>query len=168
MISRSRITFENRCQCIDKKIFHTHSERMRRVFDSSGPLLCLWLPPPLGWTDKVPSGMRILSRPAGRTPDICPGRSDFSPASSPIWGIPRWKASLGFSLYTSWQVTGPDPRFHRLLCLLEWSPPQQQRVAIPAQDSWRTTEVPCMHKDNSVHRLRLACVRSVGSVLRLW
>lgn len=126
--------------------FHTHLEGMCTVRDSSGPLLCLWGPPSPGWAHKVLLGMRTPSPLSGRTPDVCPGRSGLCPASSLIWGIPRWKAGSGSCFYTSWQVTGPAPRFHRLLCLLERCPPRRERVAIPAQDSWRTTVVPCMRK----------------------
>lgn len=114
--------------------------------------------------------MRTLSPLTGRTPDVCPGRSGFSLASSLIWGIPRWKAGSGSCFYTSWQVTDPAPRSHRLLCLLERSPPQRQKVAIPAQDSWRTTAVPCMREKTYFlrhsfgFRIASSCAHSVESL----
>lgn len=151
-ISTTRIKVKKKSDAVtrqNRKDFHTHSEGMCRVCDSRGPPLCLRAPPSLGWTDRVLSGMSILSPLTGRTPDVCPGKSGFFPASSLIWGIPRWKAGLRFYFYSSWQVTGPAPQFS---CLLECSPPQQQRVAIPAQDSWRTTEVPCMRKNKCLRR----------------
>lgn len=151
--------------------FHTHSEGTCRACDSSGPRLCLWAPPSLGWTDGVLSEMWGLRQSplTGRTRDVCPGESGFYPASSLKWGIPRWKAGLGVWFYTSCQVTGPAPRLRRFFCLLERSPPQQQRVAIPAQDSWRTTEVPCMRKTKFLRRSLCSrpCLR-VSPLSNLW
>lgn len=153
-----------RSKCF-KKDFHTHSEGMWRVCDSSGPLLCLWAPPSLSWTDGVLSGTSILSPATGRTADVCLGKGGFCPASSPRWGIPRWKAGSGFCFYTSWQVTGPAPQFHCFFSPLERCPPQQQTVAIPVQDSWRTTEVPCMRKSWFLRRSRFFRFRLRASSL---
>lgn len=117
---------------------------MRRGSGSIGSLPCHWGPSPPVWTDKALSVMDTLLPLPGRILDHAPQREDFCPASCLRWAIPHWKVDLNFWLYISWQMTVPARQFpcHQRHGPLERSPPERPRVAIPAQDSLRTTEVP--------------------------
>lgn len=128
---------------------------MRREPDSSGSFPCRWGPPPLVWTYKLPSVMRTRSPLLRRSLHRARRSGDFCPASCLIWEIPHWKADLNFWFYVFCQLTGPARQFScpQRLGPLERSPPEQPRVAIPAQDSLRTTEVPY----NQFSRSSLRC-----------
>lgn len=112
--------------------------------DSRDSSPCHWGPPPLVWTDGVPSVTHTRSPLPGDSMNQARASGCFCPASCPIWVIPHWKADLNFWFYIFWQMTCPARQSpcHQRLGPLERSPPDRPRALIPAQDSLRTTEVP--------------------------
>lgn len=110
---------------------------MRTEPETRGSSPCHRGPSLLSWSGKVPPLTRTPSPPVDRL--RVPGSGGFCWASCLIWGIPRWKGDLYFCFCTFSRVTG----YFYLLGPPPKSPPEQPRTVIPAQDSLRTTEVPC-------------------------
>lgn len=107
--------------------------------DPEARLRSHWDPPPPVWTRRPPS--LTHTPPSERIQNRAPGSGgSCTEGFCPTWGTPRWKEDPNSCFCILWQATR-RPALRRRFCPQAVS--LQEQPGIPAQDSWRTSAVPC-------------------------